>query len=325
MWQTIGHERVRRFFQRAIAQDALGHAILLVGPESVGKRTLALDLAAALLCGEQSGAPCWECPACKGVLRQQHADFHLVELEEGRKSIRMEQIGALQRAVALRPYQAAQRVSLILAAHLLQPEASQRLLKTLEEPPPHNTLILTAVSAHLLPQTLLSRCQVWRLAALPRRVVQAALEERGTPQPDAAFLAAASLGRLGWAFHASANPEIHAQEESLVRALVETLQADRAARSAFVDQLLDAGTELDRLFDLWSEWWRSLLLRQADVPQEAVEGGQAFGHPADVGFAPQEIVTAIKRIDETRDWIRANVNPRLALETLVLHLPEASG
>ena len=170
---------MRQFLQRAIAQRSLGHAILLAGPQSIGKRTLALDLTAALLCNAQPGDPCWECIQCKGVLRQQHPDLHLVELEEGRKSIRMEQVAALQRAVALRPYQAAQRVSLIFDAHLLQPEASQRLLKTLEEPPPHNTLVLTATSTHLLPQTLLSRCQVWRLTALPQRLVQSTLEQRG--------------------------------------------------------------------------------------------------------------------------------------------------
>ncbi len=341
MWRTIGHERVRRFLQRAIAREALGHAILLAGPAAVGKTTLALDLAAGLLCGQGGGDPCWQCRECKGVLRRQHPDFHLVQLEEGRKSIRMEQIAALQQAVALRPYEAGQRVSLMLEAHLLQPEASQRLLKTLEEPPPHNTLVLTAESTHLLPPTLLSRCQVWRLTALPRRVVQAALEERGTPRQDAAFLAAASLGRMGWALDAAANPELRGQEESLVRALVESLRADRAARTAVVDQLLDEADDLDRLFDLWIEWWRSSLLGHTGVPQPRVEDGltdegrnieedgefaetgQEFGG-AGLRFSLHEIVTAIKRIHEARDWIRANVNARLALETLVLHLPETS-
>ncbi len=337
MWRTIGHERVQRFLQRAIAQRALSHAILLVGPQAIGKTTLALDLAAALLCDERREDPCWECLACKGVSRRQHADFHLVQLEEGRKSIRMEQIAALQQAVALRPYQSAQRVSLMLEAHLLQPEASQRLLKTLEEPPAHNTLVLTAESTHLLPQTLLSRCQVWRLTALPRRVVQDVLEARGTPQQEAAFLAAASLGRLGWALQAAANPEIRAQEEAMVRALVESLQADRAARTAWVEQLLDEAADLERLFDLWIEWWRSCLLGRTGAPPEtdtgsdAEEGGasnasgQAFGRAAGLSFSLQECVTAIKRIHEARDWIRANVNPRLALEALVLHLPETSG
>ena len=315
---------MRQFLQRAIAQRSLGHAILLAGPQSIGKRTLALDLTAALLCNAQPGDPCWACIQCKGILRQQHPDLHLVELEEGRKSIRMEQIAALQRAVALRPYQAAQRVSLIFDAHLLQPEASQRLLKTLEEPPPHNTLVLTATSTHLLPPTLLSRCQVWRLTALPQRLVQSTLEQRGVPERDAAFLGAASLGRLGWAIQASVHPELRVEEESIIRALVETLRADRAARIAMVDQLLNDVSDLERLFELWSEWWRSLLLHQAGVSDGPGLDNHALGNEAAIAVSPQEVVKAIKRIDEAREWVRANVNARLALETLVLHLPEAS-
>lgn len=324
MWRTVGHERVQRFLQRAIAQDALGHAILFAGPAAVGKQTLALDLAAALLCNAQPNGPCWECVQCKGVARQQHPDLHLVELEEGRKSIRMEQVAALQQAVALRPYQAVQRVSVILDAHLLQPEASQRLLKTLEEPPAHNTLILTATSTHLMPQTLLSRCQVWRLTGLPRRLVQTELEERGVAREDAAFLAAASLGRMGWALEASMDPELREREESLVRALIQTLRADRASRMELIDHLLDDVSDVDRLFDLWSEWWRSFLLVQAGVPDGADNSRHGLGNDVELSISPQEAVSVIKRIDEAREWIRANVNARLALETLALHLPEAS-
>lgn len=324
MWRTVGHQRVQRFLQRAMAQHALGHAILFAGPAAVGKRTLALDLTAALLCEAQADDPCWECAQCKGVERGQHPDLHLVELEEGRRSIRMEQVAALQQAIALRPYQAQQRVSVILDAHLLQPEASQRLLKTLEEPPALNTLILTATSTHLMPQTLLSRCQVWRLSGLPLRTVQSELERRGVSRQDAAFLAAASLGRMGWAIEASEDPELREQEEALIRTLIQTLQADRASRMELIDNLLDDASDLDRLFDLWNQWWRSFLLAQAGVLKSSNDDWHALGKDVELRLSPQEAVVVIKRIDEAREWVRANVNARLALETLVLHLPEAS-
>lgn len=324
MWRTVGHQRVLHFLQRAMAQQALGHAILFAGPESIGKRTLAIDLTAALLCKEQRADPCWECVQCKGVARLQHPDLHLVELEEGRRSIRMEQVAALQQAVALRPYQATQRVSVILDAHLLQPEASQRLLKTLEEPPALNTLILTATSTHLIPPTLLSRCQVWRLTALPQHLVHSELVRRGVPQRDAAFLAAASLGRMGWAIDASTHPELREQEELLVQLLLDTLRADRVARLGLVDQLLDDASDLERLFDLWSEWWRAYLLMQSGVPGDEDASNHALVKDIKLSISPQESVNVIKRIDEAREWVRANVNARLALETLALHLPEAS-
>ncbi len=324
MWQTVGHDRVRQYLARAIAQQSLSHAVLFAGPQSIGKRTLALDLAAALLCDAERGDPCWECRQCAAVQRRQHPDLHLVEIEEGRKTIRMDQVAALQRAIALRPYQASQRVSLIFDAHLLQPEAGQRLLKTLEEPPDHNTLALTTTSTSLLPQTLVSRCQAWRLTALPISLVRSVLGERGVPAREAAFLAAASLGRLGWALQASTEPELREQEEAMVSALIDMLQTDRAARIAAVERLLDDVSDHERLFELWSEWWRALLFQQLGVTDSAGEDTHVLGGELSFDISPQEIVRALQRIEETREWVRANVNARLALETLVLHLPEAS-
>ena len=120
------------------------------------------------------------------------------------------------------------------------------------------------------------------------------------------------------------DPDLREQEEALVRLLIQTLQADRVARMELVDVLLDNTAELDRLFDLWSEWWRSFLLAQAGVPGGEDDNSHALVKDVELSISPQEAVGVIKRIDETREWVRANVNVRLALETLALHLPEAS-
>jgi hypothetical protein len=129
---------------------------------------------------------------------------------------------------------------------------------------------------------------------------------------------------MGWAIDASIHPDLREQEEALVRLLIQTLQADRVARMELVDVLLDNAAELDRLFDLWSEWWRSFLLAQEGVPGGEDDNKHALVKDVELSISPQEAVGVIKRIDETREWVRANVNVRLALETLALHLPEAS-
>ena len=129
---------------------------------------------------------------------------------------------------------------------------------------------------------------------------------------------------MGWAIAASMDPELREQEESLVRSLIQTLRADRASRMELIDSLLDDVSDVDRLFDLWSEWWRSFLLVQAGVSDHDSDNHPVMGHDVELGISPQEAVSVIKRIDEAREWVRANVNVRLALETLALHLPEAS-
>jgi len=321
MWKTIGHETVVRYFQRALARGEIGHAYLFVGLEGVGKATLATDMAAALLCPLQLADPCGECSACLAVARWQHPDLHIIHIEEGRKSIRTQQIAELQHTVALRPLRSPLRVSLIFDAQVLQPEAAQRLLKTLEEPPEHNVLILTATDAHALPATLVSRCQVWRLSPLPQALIERTLVQHGIPQPQAASLAAASRGRLGWALRAAQAEGVLSQYERALDELVMILEMDALQRINRIDRLLEQNTDVPTLLELWGEWWRALLLVRAGLPS----GLATSRTTALMDFAAvlpyASIAQALRATWEAQDWVRANVSSRLALETLVLQLP----
>ena len=102
---VIGHEPSVRALRRAIAAGRLHHALLLHGPEGVGKRTTALAVAAALLCREPSrpeGDACGACPSCSKVDKGLHADVKYVTLDK--TVIPIDAIRALRQEAGYRPF-----------------------------------------------------------------------------------------------------------------------------------------------------------------------------------------------------------------------------
>lgn len=154
-----GQNQARNLITRSLATDRLAHAYLFRGPEGVGKQLFARGLAAAVNCKESSGLTgCGTCSACIKFAADSHPDFVRVSPDKG--AIKIAQVRELIKKLSFAPYEARMRVVLIEDVHTMRQEAANSLLKTLEEPPENNLLILTADSAGKLLQTIISRCQI---------------------------------------------------------------------------------------------------------------------------------------------------------------------
>ncbi|HNF64555.1 MAG TPA: DNA polymerase III subunit delta', partial [Plasticicumulans sp.] len=153
----------------ALAAGRLPHALLLAGPEGLGKMAFAQALGEALLCESQrpDHHACGHCRACRLLAAGSHPDLHVVVPAEEGKAIRVDAIRELIGFAALTPQFGGRRVLRLAPAELLNVNAANALLKTLEEPAPGSHLILvSARPARLLP-TVRSRCQTIRFAPPP--------------------------------------------------------------------------------------------------------------------------------------------------------------
>ena len=136
-----------------------------------------------------------------------YPDVQLVSAEKN--VIQIDQVRSIQSDAALSPLEGRRKVFIIREIERATAPAANALLKTLEEPPPQVILVLTCVRRDRVLPTILSRCQVIGLRALPLTQVQNALEQRWGVDPDrAALLARLSSGRLGWAVSTHTDPQI---------------------------------------------------------------------------------------------------------------------
>ncbi len=164
-------------------QQQLHHALLLTGPEGIGKHLIAKQLAHLLLC--QNPLPegaCGRCKSCLLGIAGHHPD--LLTLEVG-SSISVEQIRDISHLMQNAPQQGGARVVVIPQADKMTESAANALLKTLEEPGQHSFLILQTAFAEQLMPTILSRCQRWDLPAQYSAQTQQWLQQHSAdPVPD---------------------------------------------------------------------------------------------------------------------------------------------
>jgi DNA polymerase-3 subunit delta' len=191
VWDGIvGQRRAVDHLRRAVSAGAVAHAYVFVGPNGAGKKSAARALACAVIC-EDGG--CGSCSACRRVRSGTHPDLRVVR-PEGVSGYLVEQVRDLIHDINLKPIEASHKVYIIEDAGLLQREAANAFLKTLEEPPPDVVIVLLAVDyADLLP-TIASRCHVVRFAPVPLGAARSVLMERTGASEDEARAALAATG-----------------------------------------------------------------------------------------------------------------------------------
>jgi DNA polymerase-3 subunit delta' len=162
--QVLGHQGTIQKLLSLIATQRVPHSLLFAGPASQGKRLIALGFAQALLC-ERSPVACGQCPSCARVAAQQSEGLLVIQPEKGQ--IKIEAARAAVNQLALSSWNRA-RVVLIDDAHLLNPQAANALLKSIEEPPPNTYFILITPSQESVLKTIRSRSQVVRFRQLQR-------------------------------------------------------------------------------------------------------------------------------------------------------------
>jgi len=146
--------------------NQLPHAVLITSVSGVGLASVASSLCATLLCERDNDLPCGECSSCSRVSAGTHGDYRWVEVAEGKASIGVDQIREAGDFVTKTAGYGSQKILVISDAEKMTTGASNALLKTLEEPQGNSLIMLLSQRTWLLPATIRSRCQTWRLPAL---------------------------------------------------------------------------------------------------------------------------------------------------------------
>lgn len=323
-WPIIGHTWSVQQMQTAVTRDEVPHALLITGPESVGKTTLALVLAKALLCQSPVDVrPCETCLACRKINSGNHPDFKLVEADD-KGRLKIDQIRAVERFLALTPNESKYKVALINNFDQATIGAANALLKTLEEPPAYAKLMLLAGDPDSLLPTIVSRSQQLHLRSLSPTLVEQALVSRWEIPPEqAARLARISGGRIGWAIKAATTPEYHLQMETTLKLLLDLLEQDIPARFECAKTLSLDPQSLPETLEYWLTGWRDLLLIHTSHSERVVHR-DSMPNLERVARAVSltTILGVIQTLEEALSALLSNANALLLLENIMLELPQ---
>ncbi len=185
---TERHPHARAVLQAAL-DGAPSHAYLFHGPAGSGKRAVARTFAAALL-SEGAADPA---NAAQRVEHDVHPDLDWVR-PTGWADMRVEDIKPVVSAAARTPFESRRRVFVIERADAMNDNAANRLLKTLEEPPPFAHLILLTDRLDGVLPTIVSRCQLVRFSPAPAAEIARRLHDEGVDEATALACARLALG-----------------------------------------------------------------------------------------------------------------------------------
>ena len=340
---VIGQDAAKRLLLRALEKDHLAHTLLLHGPEGVGRTAVAVELSRAMICPESIDG-CDACPSCRKVSSSSHPDLRILfplapkttPEEEQRilaqvvrnpysvsrptqnASISIDRVRSLQHEFGRRAYEGRWKVGLILEAERLRAEASNALLKTLEEPPKDAQLILTATRPDALLPTITSRCQRIRLRLLSEEEISNALIERteATPQ-EAALISRTCDGNLRRALLMTGEDVAQWYEEGY-RFIETALRGDRLAGLECIEDLtVDRDTaRIERLFGIISLWLRNALLLTLGRDVGSIGADRQRVERIAGVLDAHRIEEVVRCIDEYLGMMARNVNMQLILVEL---------
>jgi DNA polymerase-3 subunit gamma/tau len=184
--EVIGQDHIVRALSSAIDKQRVGQAYLLIGPRGVGKTTTARIIAKSMNCVEgPTVTPCLKCSQCIEIERG--SDIDVIEID-GASNNGVDDVRGIRDAVQTHPIRNRRKIYIIDEVQRLSGQAFDALLKTLEEPPAHAMFLFATTDPHKIPDTIVSRCQIFEFRRIREVDVQAKLEfvckEEGVSVPS---------------------------------------------------------------------------------------------------------------------------------------------
>lgn len=329
--EIVGHEWAVRLLSHAAAHDRAGHAYLFTGPDHIGKMTLARTFAAALNCVAAPGErPCGRCRACQLIAADKHPDVRVIlpeVSERGTASIKIDAMRRLQQDLSLSAYEARYKIALLKRFDTANPNAANAFLKTLEEPPAHVILLLTAADSDSVLPTINSRCRTTGLRPLATPLIEETLMTHfGVAPADANLLAHLADGRLGWAVRAHRQPALLQEREARLTTLRQALDGAIVARFALAEALARKTDTLPALLQTWVSWWRDVAMLafgpRRDDAISNIDQVERMHHLA-TQWSRMQVLASLRQTEAALRQLAQNANARLVIENVLLTYPRA--
>jgi DNA polymerase-3 subunit delta' len=232
-WETFGHQSAKGILDQQLQSGRFAHAYLFLGPEGIGKKSLALEFAKKILGTERL---------------ENHADFSLLE-PDGQISI--EQAREFASALSFKPFMGRFKISVVNNAENLNTQSSNALLKTLEEPSPSTILIL--ISQKPLMKTIMSRCQILNFNGFSARQLEEFASKKGLKAGEKEL--AMSFGSISSLLRLSSDPEFLAGQEQSIGKFTRLVSSSLAEKLLAINELAEQENgQLRQTFLLWLNW-----------------------------------------------------------------------
>ena len=338
--QLIGNERVKASLAQLLKNGRVPNSLLFAGPDGVGKKRFAFELARALVCKSLEERPCGKCSACdrvrpftpapsdkkddyKKVFFDQHPDVGVIV--PFNRNLLVDTIRAFEKEAHFQPFEAEARVFILNDAEKMNDEASNALLKTLEEPAPTTFIILITSRPDALLSTIRSRCQTIRFAPVPHAELAEILEEkRSMNSGDAKLSARIANGSVGNAM--SIDLDRYRSMRAIQMDAVEKafIKGDRPALLRISEQLNDAKNKdfYEENLAILESIIRDMWLIDSGGQDDQVRNLDEIERLRSLAIqvTVNDLECALREIESLRQLLAVNINRKIATDALFMKI-----
>jgi DNA polymerase-3 subunit delta' len=317
----IGQEEAVEILQDEIRKDRISHAYLFSAKEGSGKSKLAFEFAKASFCEEAEVDSCGSCINCRKMDHQNHPDYKVISVLEGKSAISIDQIRKLKKEIAYKPYDSDHKIYIIEKAEKMTKEAANSLLKTLEEPPSFATIILLVEDSGKLLPTIVSRCQQIKLRNVDQTEIKKLLLDQGLSEERAEIISLTAAGSPGSALEIIEIEDYFEQRKQIY----DFLKDIKGKNTMEIFKITEKITSLLKAdfpcFNLLSDWYRDIMMIKQDY-LEAVINKDYFEELKELAaeLSLQGVISDLELIAQSEEYIERNIREELSLEVLFFKL-----
>ncbi len=308
--------------KNALKKDQISQAYMLIGEPGMGKKTIAESFAESILCEERKPGEyehCGKCRSCHQVETGNHPDCIFVTHEKS-NLISVDEIREqLVSDVEIKPYQSSKKVYIVPDAEMMNEQAQNALLKTLEEPPEYAVIILLVANADLMLPTLLSRSIKLPLAPLPDQVIEEKLiKDYYIQKYRTSSIVKFARGNLGRAIEMSENDDFIEDKNTASDIMKKVVKTESYQWKDWIDELSKDKVRLPFFLGLFMDWYRDILMAKSGAGRErlmfADEESVITEEAGEYDY--EGLKYCIEAIEDAQAKVRANVKLSLVLENL---------
>ncbi|MFH1744847.1 MAG: AAA family ATPase [bacterium] len=313
-WPLVGNAHIIEFLEKGILNDKVNGAYIFNGPNDLGKTTLANYFAECLLyykCQEEK----------KATSLGLHGDFHLIKKEEDKKNISISQIRELINKLSVSSFSGGAKIAIIKDAESMNTEAANALLKTLEEPRKNVVIILLSNDQDSLLPTIVSRCQVLNFRPVRQEIIYDFLISKDASRAEAKRYSEMCLGRPALALKFLEDESFRDDYEKIINTFLSFPRVGLNERFSMIEDLVgkkSAGQATvdiaGKVLEIWLAAARVAFLSKFNYNLSENNATESAFRKA----SARDLLCLIKEIVKGKEYLNANVNPRLALENIAI-------
>lgn len=319
--RIIGNEKTIARLKRSVDMKEMSHAYIFEGPEGIGKKLLALEFSAMILCLSRDGdRPCGKCSSCQKIKSKNHPDLFVESPEKREYSV--DEISKIQNEMRRKPNESEKKIFIVEKGERLSLKAQNKFLKTIEEPLDNVITIILVDNINRLLKTTVSRCQHLKLESIGQAEIVDYLANQGYADDKMEFIVSFADGNIGKALDLLEDSSFVERRDKVIDVIDDIILRDRTKVFSHMKFFEDEKENAETMLDIIHTWFRDMLILKKfsnDRYLINVDKLQTLKTQSEK-LSIKRIYDIVKRVEDTKQDLNRNVNYQLSVEMLLLYI-----